>query len=547
MKAVDLDKLDTVTYSLVPRQNLSDFVKLNSQTGVLKLAKQLDFEKFREIKLEIVAADNGKPPLNSTCVVEIEILDVNDNSPRFEKTLYEMNLKENVEVGTKILQVKASDGDSEHFGKISYSLNGEDSEYLEIDDNGWIMTAKAIDFEEKNLLRANVKASDGGLPPLEDDTLISITVTDENDNPPMFSNCNMSAVVQEGAAPGHVLLTATLTDKDLPPNAGPFRVEITGDGADTFAFDQEMHLIVTKKLSFTEKSLYQLKATAFDTKGLSSSCPIQVHVKRQSTHPPTLHPLVITLNTLHGEFLGGAIGKVKAADKDAGDMLRFAIVENSFAPTLSKFTINPESGVITADADLLPGLHRLNVSVTDGKFTEFGRVDIDVANIDQDALDHSVSLRIKSISAKKFIKHFSRRFHEILSHLLGIPPTDLRFLSIQEVEQKPASESVAPTSPKQQHRPHGKFFTELTQRHALRRKRGSGEPDLDILFTVRRGENHGYHRPPWVRQNIEKQSTELTTESGLEVSLLPDWTPEIYTFFSDNFTDIGSLSPRYLC
>lgn len=46
------------------------------------------------------------------------------------------------------------------------------------------------------ILRINVHAVDGGLPPLSDDVVIQINIMDENDNAPVFAVCNMTAVVQ---------------------------------------------------------------------------------------------------------------------------------------------------------------------------------------------------------------------------------------------------------------------------------------------------------------------------------------------------------------
>uniref|UniRef100_A0A7E4WCV1 Cadherin-related family member 2 n=1 Tax=Panagrellus redivivus TaxID=6233 RepID=A0A7E4WCV1_PANRE len=527
VNANDSDPDAKVRYSL-PDQPDAAFIKLDPSTGVITLAKALDYEVAKSLKIKVIATDDGKPPLSTECTVEIEILDVNDNAPRFKNTLYEATLAENVPAGTKVLQVSAIDADSEHFGKVSYSLSGEDSDSFDIDEEGNLLTAKAIDYEAKSLLRVNVKAVDGGAPPLSDDTLVSVTIEDVNDHAPVFGQCPMSAVVQEDVTPGHVLLSASLTDADSAVNGPPFTVKLTGDGASAFAFDADLRLIVTTKLSHASKPLYELKAIASDSKGLSSECAVTIHVQRQSTHPPEIEPLVVTVNTLHGEFLGGIVGKVKAVDKDAGDMLRFALVEmpgSTSAFHASKFVIDPENGELTVQPDILPGLHRLNVSVTDGKFTVYTKVDVDVSNIDQDALDHAVSLRLKSVSAAKFVKHYSRRFHEILAHQLGVPVTDIRFLSIQEAENDgtasvPAEKKQESPKPVPTARPHRKFFTNLTgtpaPKHAIRHRRAS-EPDLDILFTVSRGENHGYHRPPWVRQNIQKQIGALATESGLEI------------------------------
>jgi len=108
--------------------------------------------------------------------------------------------------------------------------------------------------------------------------------------------------------------------------------------------------------------------------GKWSECPLTIFVKQSSKHAPHVEPLVVTLNTLLGEYLGGEIGAVQATDKDSADSLRYSIASTQS----TRFSVDPESGIITAPLDLLPGLHRFNVSVTDGKYTVHSPVNVDV-------------------------------------------------------------------------------------------------------------------------------------------------------------------------
>jgi protocadherin Fat 4 len=85
-----------------------------------------------------------------------------------------------------------------------------------------------------------------------------VTVTDVNDNPPMFETCPLSAVVQEGIQPGQALLTVVLTDSDSEDNGGRFRLELAGEGADAFSFDPLMNLITTRQLFYTHREQYDL-------------------------------------------------------------------------------------------------------------------------------------------------------------------------------------------------------------------------------------------------------------------------------------------------
>jgi hypothetical protein len=128
-----------------------EFVELNAESGILRLIQSFDYEKIQNLTFDVFVRDNGNPPLESKAIVEIEVLDLNDNSPRFEHTLYESSVMENAKIGTKILKVSAIDNDSEHFGKISYSLTGEDADFLAVTDSGWVELAKSLDYESKKV------------------------------------------------------------------------------------------------------------------------------------------------------------------------------------------------------------------------------------------------------------------------------------------------------------------------------------------------------------------------------------------------------------
>lgn len=115
--------------------------------------------------------------------------------------------------------------------------------------------------------------------------------------------------------PGQTLLTVSLTDADSPINGSPFKLKISGNGATAFAFDPLQNLITTQRISFSEKKDYNLTVIATDSGGLQQSCDLKIFVKQQSKFPPEVSPLLITLNTLMGEYLGGKIGKITATDK----------------------------------------------------------------------------------------------------------------------------------------------------------------------------------------------------------------------------------------
>ncbi|KAH7689564.1 cadherin domain-containing protein, partial [Aphelenchoides avenae] len=230
--------------------------------------------------------------------------------------------------------------------------------------------------------------------------------------------------------------------------------------------------------------------------------------------------------------------------QDPSDMLRYAIVDpytpNSavaapFSPSALKFTVEPETGVIRAQPDILPGLHRFNVSVTDGRYIVHAPVTVDISNIDQDALDHSVSIRIRNMPARTFVRSHLQRFHELLAHAVGVPATNIRILSLQNVEEPQNVTSVSPEKKAigvvNAGTPNGfiesntllrskRTATSLVGTNGFLPLTAGNTGDLDVLFTVLRGENRGYHRPSYVKNQMERGVADLSAQSGLDVTSL---------------------------
>ncbi|PWA22382.1 hypothetical protein CCH79_00020872, partial [Gambusia affinis] len=76
----------TVIYSLLSGEvngaSVSSYLSVNGDTGVIHAVRSFDYEQFRSFKVQVMARDNGSPPLSSNVTVSVFISDVNDNSPQ---------------------------------------------------------------------------------------------------------------------------------------------------------------------------------------------------------------------------------------------------------------------------------------------------------------------------------------------------------------------------------------------------------------------------------------------------------------------------------
>lgn len=112
---------------------------------------------------------------------------------------------EDAAIGTTVLVVSATDNDVGLNAQITYSL-GEDgdhpAEFTINPQTGAIVTTKTLDRETMSGYLLTVTARDGGNPPLSDTTDVEISVTDVNDNYPVFKQAAYSGSVLEDALVG---------------------------------------------------------------------------------------------------------------------------------------------------------------------------------------------------------------------------------------------------------------------------------------------------------------------------------------------------------
>ncbi|VUZ45961.1 unnamed protein product, partial [Hymenolepis diminuta] len=142
LTAISLDEGDNsvVRYRLLETDK-PEFA-LNSTTGELYLTNSLDYERTPRYFLTIEAKDGGTPPLITTTVATINVVDENDNSPYFigqdvpvihnssesnssetpEIGIFSFEVYENSPVGTQIGRITARDPDLGENGRLSFSL-----------------------------------------------------------------------------------------------------------------------------------------------------------------------------------------------------------------------------------------------------------------------------------------------------------------------------------------------------------------------------------------------------------------------------------------
>ncbi|KAK5608975.1 hypothetical protein CRENBAI_017667 [Crenichthys baileyi] len=192
----------------------------------------LDREKTSHYDLTITAKDAGQPSLSSVKTVNVEVSDVNDNSPEFLLSPYTFYIKEGNEPGAKVFSVKAFDRDESNNALISYHILREGHEdnklisFLNINsETGDIITLKSFDFETLKTFQFQVVASDSGSPSLSSNVTVNVFILDQNDNAPVIlypvsSNGSAEGVeeIPRNVNAGHLVTKVRAYDADVGYN-----------------------------------------------------------------------------------------------------------------------------------------------------------------------------------------------------------------------------------------------------------------------------------------------------------------------------------------
>lgn len=195
--------------------------RLDRSTGVLRSGDLLiDREELgNSLVFMVNATDMGDPRLSQILTFSVEIEDVNDNSPVFERPEYTFNVTEGEPINTPVGDtVLATDKDANKNGQIMYSIVGETQFAIKNSIIGSISTDAVFDREILDRYEFTVLAMDSGIPQTEPATaVVTIFITDVNDNDPVFSESFMNFSITTNFRPGDVVGRVLAEDADSSP------------------------------------------------------------------------------------------------------------------------------------------------------------------------------------------------------------------------------------------------------------------------------------------------------------------------------------------
>ncbi|XP_062414738.1 protocadherin beta-15-like [Pungitius pungitius] len=180
----------TVIYSLLPGEvngaPVSSYLSVNGDTGVIHALRSFDYEQFKSFKVNVMARDNGSPPLSSNVTVSVFVSDVNDNSPQILYPNPEGNsfmtelVPKAAHGGSLVSKVIAVDADSGQNAWLSYHIvKSTDPGLFTIGlHSGEIRTQR--DISESDSMKQNliVSVKDNGQPSLSATCSMYLLISD---------------------------------------------------------------------------------------------------------------------------------------------------------------------------------------------------------------------------------------------------------------------------------------------------------------------------------------------------------------------------------
>lgn len=280
---------------------------------------------FFSYTLVVYAVDQGPNPNTGSTTITVQVVDVNDNPPVIDGLPYDTTVSENAITNTAVFLIVASDKDIGENGLLTYAItDGNTDGDFKIDSGtGNIQVKNRLDRERTQLYYLEITVTDGGTSERNAITTATVTITDINDNPPVFAQSIYHLNVSENVPVDTPVGRITATDADTGTNAalrymiGSF---VRGD-SNHFKVDAASGVIRTSGLLDRESAdIYVFIYRAFDggTNSLTATATVSITVGDFDDQIPEFEDFLYSTHTLENQPVGTSILTVVTSDTDFG-------------------------------------------------------------------------------------------------------------------------------------------------------------------------------------------------------------------------------------
>ncbi|KAI5762677.1 CDH1 [Gulo gulo luscus] len=342
---------------------------IERETGWLKVTEPLDREQIAKYILYSHAVSSNGNAVEDPMEIVITVTDQNDNKPEFTQAVFEGSVMEGALPGTSVMQVTATDADDDvntYNAAIAYRIVTQDpllpsSMMFTINkDTGVIsVLTTGLDREKIPMYTLVVEAADLQGEGLSTTATALITVTDINDNAPVFQPTTYQGQVPENKANAEIAVLK-VTDDDVPNTPAWQAVYTILNNNDeqfvvtTDPVTNDGILKTAKGLDFEAKRQYILYVTVvnvapFEVILSTSTATVTVDVE-DVNEAPVFVPC--PKEVLIPEDFGVGLEITSYTAKDPDQFMEQSITYRIWRDAAGWLEINPESGAIFTRAEL---------------------------------------------------------------------------------------------------------------------------------------------------------------------------------------------------
>ncbi|XP_043560065.1 protocadherin-10-like [Chiloscyllium plagiosum] len=308
------------------------YMKVNMEDGVLFVNERIDREQI--CKQSSICSLSFQLVLDNPLEIHpvaVEILDINDNSPRFPNPEFLLQISESISVGARFPVESAYDPDVSTNTINTYQVSPNDQFGLRVQTrtdgtkSAELILEKPLDREQQSSFHLLLSAVDGGIPLRSGTSRISITVLDVNDNAPVFDHETYKCSAAENSPKGTFVITVHATDIDEGKNGELkyyFTSHVSQNIRDLFNLDPETgEITVQGVLDFEESNVYELDVEAVDNAdaGMAGRTKVMVELIDTNDNAPVLDVTLVSSTVQEDAPPGTVVALITAIDSDSGE------------------------------------------------------------------------------------------------------------------------------------------------------------------------------------------------------------------------------------
>lgn len=402
VSAKDLDVGDNgkVSYCFASHQlqDIESLFSIHPENGEIKTKGRLVYIPGHQYQIIVEASDAGVPPKTTQAFVYIHVQDVNNNAPKIKLNFLSASkfakVSEHADVGAVVALIGVTDDDVGWNGITNCTIESDTFALQKSEVNEYkVIVTQPLDRENKSLYIVTVFCEDIGTPPMNSTSNFNISVIDENDHVPVFSQINYIKALTENNNYGDVIITVFASDADSGNNA-KILYELRSESWTDFIINRDDGTIrAMKPFDREEQAYYEFLVLAIDggDEPHTSTATITLEILDENDNRPSFELAHYEFTVPENHPQDKVIGQMTATDKDSENngIVTYTIADNS--ETVVPFKLDP-NGFLKTKMPLdreLQNRYEFTVVATDQGFPHRLSSSVNVSVLVSDTNDNS--------------------------------------------------------------------------------------------------------------------------------------------------------------